>query len=325
MMREIAQTNGRKRQAMFCDGNQELVAKGLGWFSVGLGAAELFAPGGVAELIGVRNNKTMRALLRTYGVREMAAGVGILSKQRPAGWLWGRVAGDVVDLVTLGAALTSYRSNRARVATAAAAVIGVSALDVFCGKQLTEKSSHGRVDTSILVNRSPEEVYRYWRQLENLPTFMSWIESVQVTGDRSAYWKAKGPGGLKIEWDAQIVEDQPDSMIMWRSVEGSDVRIGGRVRFEPAPGGRGTYVKQQLQYSMHRAPLTHKILALFGDVPVRIVLENDLRQMKQILETGEIIKSDSSVHAGMHPAQPPSSEELSGQIAEHSILQPSLA
>jgi hypothetical protein len=108
------------------------LARFLGWFSIGLGLAEVLAPRAVAEVSGVRS----RGLLQFYGLREIAAGVGILTSPRPAGWLWGRVAGDALDLATLGAAMTRPE-DAGRALAAAVAVAGVTALDVICATQLS--------------------------------------------------------------------------------------------------------------------------------------------------------------------------------------------
>src|SRR6202011_4476173 len=162
--------NGNWRRRDSQAGNGERLANALGWFSIGLGLAEVATPGKVAELIGVRNQDRTRAVLRAYGLREIAAGIGILSRPQPAGWLWGRVAGDLLDLSSLGSAMTSSRSNRARIGAATAAVIGVTALDVRCALQLQRSSANGgsgksgavRATKTIIINRSPEEVYRFW-------------------------------------------------------------------------------------------------------------------------------------------------------------------
>jgi uncharacterized membrane protein len=111
---------------------EDRFASGLGWFSIGLGLAEMLAPEAMARLTGVPEQK---ALLRMLGAREIATGIGILSRPRPAGWLWGRVAGDAMDLTLLTAALLSPRSDRGRTAASAAAVIGVTALDLLCSLQ----------------------------------------------------------------------------------------------------------------------------------------------------------------------------------------------
>jgi hypothetical protein len=110
------------------------LARALGWFSIGLGLAEVLAPRALADLTGVRRP----GLLQAYGLREIGCGIGILSSARPAGWLWGRVAGDALDLGTLGAALAEADGeHRGRAPAATAAVAGVTALDVLCGLQLS--------------------------------------------------------------------------------------------------------------------------------------------------------------------------------------------
>jgi uncharacterized membrane protein len=308
--------NGDQRERDSQNDNAERLANALGWFSIGLGLAEVAAPRAVAQLIGVKDEDKTRNVLRGYGMREIAAGIGILSRPQPAGWLWGRVVGDLLDLSSLGTALGSSRSNRVRVGAATAAVIGVTALDVRCALQLQRGSANGRtakigdvrVTKTIIVNRSPEEVYRFWHDFANLPTFMKHLESVEITGDNRSHWKATGPGDKPVEWDAEIVDDQPNARIAWRSLEGSDIDNSGSVQFERAPGGRGTLVRVELQYSPPGGVISATLAKLFGEEPGQQV-DDDLRAFKQVLETGEVAKSDASIHRGMHPAQPPISEE----------------
>ena len=210
------------------DGNLERIATGLGWFSIGLGAAEMFSPGILSRIIGVRNKTANRALLRFYGARELAAGIGILTQRKPAGWLWARVAGDMVDLSTLGLAFASSRTSKPKLIASTAAVAGVTALDVYCGQQMNRKTGWGgttregnvRASRSVIIDRSPEEVYRFWRDLSNVPKFMTRLESVESTGERTSRWTAKGPGGRSIHWESEIVDDQPNSFFSWRSVQG---------------------------------------------------------------------------------------------------------
>jgi hypothetical protein len=110
------------------------LARGLGWFSIGLGLAEFLAPQAMARLTGVPHPR----LLQLYGLREIAAGIGIFSNPRPAGWLWARVAGDALDLATLGAAMAEDDGEgRTKAWIAAAAVAGVTALDLMCAAELT--------------------------------------------------------------------------------------------------------------------------------------------------------------------------------------------
>lgn len=313
------QTEGRNGDRRYGDSHKndaERLANALGWFSIGLGVAEVAAPQAVAHLIGVKDQDRTRKVLRGYGAREIAAGIGILSRPQPAGWLWSRVAGDLLDLSSLGSAMTSSRSNRARVGAATAAVIGVTALDVRCALQLQRGSANGgttkngaiRVTRTIIVKRSPEEVYQFWHNLSNLPTFMKHLESVQVSGHNRFHWKATGPSSKAVEWDAEIVDDQPNSRIAWRSLEGSDVHNSGFVQFERAPGGRGTLVRVELHYTPPGGVVGATVAKLFGEEPGQQI-DDDLRAFKQVLETGEVAKSDASIHRGMHPGQPPSREE----------------
>lgn len=114
------------------------LARFLGWFSIGLGAAELLAPRALSRITGGNRED----VLQFYGAREIVTGIGILYTSRPTGWLWGRVAGDAVDLATLGANLrTGNREQRRCALVSAVAVAGVTALDVLCSTQLTAASA----------------------------------------------------------------------------------------------------------------------------------------------------------------------------------------
>lgn len=310
-------SNGQ--QNLIPNGNGERLASALGWFSIGLGVAELLAPTALAKLIGVKDRSRTRNLLRIYGVREIAAGVGILTQPQSAGWVWSRVAGDLVDLSSLGSALNSSRSNRGRVGTATAAVLGVTALDVLCAQQLSQDSANGGavqnrsihdVTKTIIIDRPAEEIYRYWRDLSNLPGFMKELESVQVLGNTRSHWRARAAAGKTVEWDAEIVDDQPNSSIAWRSLEGSDFENSGSVRFEHAPGDRGTLVRVELRYTPLGGVIGAGIAKFFRAEPGQQI-EQDLRSLKQLMETGEIAKSDASIHRGMHPAQPSQAKRAS--------------
>jgi uncharacterized membrane protein len=241
--------------------------------------------------------------MRTYGVRELAAGIGILSQERPVNWVWSRVAGDVVDLATLARARATSRGRTA----ATAAVLGVTALDIMCATQLTRadggKEPGVHVRKALTVNRPVEEVFRFWHNFENFPWFMKHLESVQVTGSRRSHWKATGPAGTSVEWDAEMTEDRENELISWRSVAGSDIENFGTVRFVAAPGRRGTEIHVDLRYSPPGGKAAAFFAKLFHEEPGQQVQE-DLRRFKQIMEIGEVVLSDASAHGGMHPAQP---------------------
>jgi uncharacterized membrane protein len=281
---------------------------GLGWFSIGLGLAEVIAPGALAEMIGVRSRPKNRMLLRLYGLRELAAGIGILTNPRPAGWLWARVAGDAVDISSLVSAVGGRKNDTGKVGIALASVVGVTALDVYCAQELSSGEERGsgasassRLVRTIIVERPIEEAYNFWHDFENLPRFMTYLQSVRYTSDRQTHWIAQGPAGAPVEWDAEITADEPNRMIAWKSVEGSAFDNSGSVRFERAPGNRGTLLRVEVDYSGNRAAAAlGKVLQM--DVGRRIM--HDLRNFKQVLEIGEVTQSEASVHPGMHSAQP---------------------
>ena len=287
------------------------LAKGLGWFSIGLGLAELLAPRAIASISGVSKRRT--SLIRLYGLREIASGITIFSQQNPAGGVWSRVAGDALDLASLGAAAASPDSNKGRLAFATANVLAVTALDVICAKQLSNGKQGIHAKASCIVNREPEEVYTFWRSFENFPRFMRHVESVQDRGDGRYHWVVKGPAGTTVEWDAMIVADDPGTVITWRSLEDADVDNAGAVRFERAPGGRGTIVKVNLEYNPVGGVLGATVAKLFGEEPSQ-QLDDDLRRFKQVLEIGEVVVSDATLlgtsYFEQRPARPAASEEL---------------
>jgi uncharacterized membrane protein len=278
----------------FEDFDGEQLARGLGWFSIGLGMVELLAPRALARFLGTGSHGV---LFRVMGLREIGSGVGILTQRRPAGWLWARVGGDIIDLIALGSALTSKHAKPANIAIAAAAVTGVTALDLRCAEELSygrlaiARPTNVNVTKTLLINRPADELYREWRDFQKLPRFMKNLESVEVTADNHSRWTARGPAGKKIQWDAEIVEDKPGERIAWRSLEGATVNNSGSVRFEPASGERGTLVTIEMQYSPPAGAFGATVAKLFGRAPQQEV-EEDLRRFKQMMETGEIITTE---------------------------------
>jgi uncharacterized membrane protein len=143
-----------------------------------------------------------------------------------------------------------------------------------------------KVEKSVTINKSPEELYRFWRNFENLPRFMDHLESVHVTGGNRSHWVAKAPAGSSVEWDAEIYNEKENELIAWRSLEGADVASAGSVHFQAAPGGRGTEVKVVLKYDPPGGVVGATIARLFGEEPSQQI-EDDLRRFKQVMETGE--------------------------------------
>ena len=206
------------------------LAIGLGWFSLALGAAEILAPRQLARMIGVPATERTAKLFRAYGAREIAAGAGILARPDESKWLWSRVGGDALDLATLGAAAREERSDPTRLALAAAAVAGVTALDLIAARRVDE--SHDDFP-DFTVKMSDEQAITVKTSLEMVET--AWVE-----------WCASGLSKLKNNY---------------------------AVRFEPAPGARGTEVH----------------LSGGGSTGM---LREELRRFKQRLETGEVPISD---------------------------------
>ncbi len=271
---------------------EEKLVIGLGLFSIGLGLTQLIAPRKVSKAIGVKKNDK---LMRAFGAREFSNGVGILTRKKTGAWLWGRVAGDVVDLACLGLALRSRRTDKAKLAVAAAAVAGVTAADIYAAQrtskhdQLGTKKIHLR--QTVIIDRPAEELFDFWRHFDRLPIIMNHLESVEMIGHNRSRWVAKAPAGMHVEWDAEIINEHPNELIAWRSLEGADVDNAGTVRFEPAPGGRGTLVKVEIDYVPPAGVLGQKVAKLFGENPEKQV-SIDLRRFKQLMETGEIARTE---------------------------------
>lgn len=141
-----------------------------------------------------------------------------------------------------------------------------------------------KVEHSVVVNRPREEVYRFWRRLENLPRFMDHLESVTMLDENRSHWVAKAPGGTRVEWDATIHNEIEDELIAWRSLPGSDIDNAGSVHFTPADGG--TEVRVVLSYDPPAGRVGAAVARLLGEEPGRQV-EEDLRRFKQVIEALE--------------------------------------
>jgi uncharacterized membrane protein len=297
--------------------NLEGLARGLGWASLGLGAVQLSAPDMVRRVSGVDDSSLSRVMVPVVGVRELFHTVVLLGSRRPGPWVWTRVAGDVMDLATLGCAVSSRRGKRRRRAmTATGAVAGITAVDLYTAIRAGRRPwAYGlSLHAAITVKRPRDEVYGFWRDLENLPRFMIHLRSVQVIDQRRSHWIAMGPAGKDVEWDAQIVEDRPEELIAWRSAAGARVRNSGSVSFTDAPGGRGTEVRVELRFDPPGGILGAAFARMLGEHPDQQV-RDDLRRFKQVMETGEVVRSEGSpegVHAIRQLRQRPAQPVMSG-------------
>jgi uncharacterized membrane protein len=290
--------------------------RGLGWLSVGLGIPPLVTPGGFGRALGVGDAPRHRAAAAFVGVRELAAAAGLLGQENPI-WLWSRVGGDLMDLTMLAIALKNHDGRGpSRTAAATAAVAGITGLDVYAAVTRSRKPVPMEVHGTTTVARSPQETYDLWRRLEGLPRFMAHVDEVRTIGNGRTHWRVSAPLDISVEWDAEIIDDVAAEHISWRSVEEADIRNAGDVRFEPAPGGRGTEVHVTLTYDMPGGKLGGTVSRLYGEDP-RQQLDDDLRRFKQVAETGEVVRSEGAPGGKrarhefpQHPAQPLSRDEL---------------
>jgi len=144
-----------------------------------------------------------------------------------------------------------------------------------------------RVDRAVTVNKPRFEVYSFWRNFENLPSFMDHLERVRHTSDKVSHWVAKAPMGASVEWDAELINDVPGELIAWKSLPGADVHNAGSVHFRDTAGNRGTEVRVEIRYLPPGGPLGAFFAKLLGEGPDSQI-ESDLRRFKMMLETGEI-------------------------------------
>jgi uncharacterized membrane protein len=197
-------------------------------------------------------------------------------------------------LAAVGGAL-AYRGVSGHCALYEALGVDTATPEQAQPKDFFERGVH--VEESVTIERSREELYQFWRNLENLPRFMGNLEDVQVRDDQTSHWVARGPAGKRIEWDARIINDQPNELIAWKAVEDADVPNTGSVRFVRAPGGRGTQVKVRIEYLPPAGQVGKAVAKMLGKAPGQTVRE-DLLRFKQMMETGEIPTGHGQPAAG---------------------------
>jgi uncharacterized membrane protein len=206
--------------------------------------------------------------------------------------------------VVVGAAFAAYGLTRRSVAGTAAALFGTAVVwrglsghchlyealgistwtDADDGRDVSVPYGRGiRVEKIVTIHASPEDLYRCWRNFENLPRFMSHLKSVTVFDDKHSHWVAKGPAGTEAEWDAEIINEIPNELIGWRSVDGGNLRNAGSVHFKQATGNRGTEVRVVLRYDPPAGRVGAAVAKIFGRDPAREV-QQDLRALEQLVE-----------------------------------------
>ena len=203
--------------------------------------------------------------------------------------------GDTANWASLigGGALVLYGLSQRSLRGALMALAGGGLVyrGVTAQKEATDTNQTIKVEKTVTINSSPEELYRFWHDFENLPRFMKHLKFVKVYDEKRSHWIANAPLGNSVEWDAEIINDQENHLIAWASVEGADIDNSGFVRFQPAPNGRGTEVKVVIEYNPPGGAIGAAVAKLFGEEPEQQI-GDDLRRFKQIIEAGEIATTE---------------------------------
>jgi uncharacterized membrane protein len=151
-----------------------------------------------------------------------------------------------------------------------------------------------KFDESVTIMKPADELYRFWRRLENLPQVMRHLVAVTDLGGGKSHWVAKGLAG-NVEWDAEIITERENELIGWRSLEGSSIDTAGSVHFVKAPGSRGTEVRVSLSYIPPAGQIGDKIASFFSRDAESQVRE-DLRRFKRVMEAGSLPTTEGQPH-----------------------------
>ncbi|XZN90910.1 MAG: SRPBCC family protein [Microcoleus sp.] len=185
----------------------------------------------------------------------------------------------------------SQRSLRGALLAAAGGGLAARGLGIGEELKLPDMPQSIKVEKTVTINKPADELYRFWRDFENLPRFMKHLKYVKVIDESRSHWIASAPMGNSLEWDAEIVREEENRLIAWASVAGAEVENSGFVRFQPAPEGRGTEVKVVLEYNPPGGAITATVAKLFGEAPQQQIAD-DLGRFKQFMETGEIATTE---------------------------------
>lgn len=292
----------------------------LGIAGIGMGLAELAAPGAVGRAIGIGDRPARRLAMRLMGVRDLALAIGGLGRYRPQPWLWARVAGDLGDLAFMAWTLRSlrkrpFRRRSSRLPLALGVLAGVAILDTVTAVRATRAARalprqrwHEQPRVALTIDRMPEEVYDFLRDPQNLRRFVSNIESVRELASDRLELTFHRPLGRSFRCLVNVVDDTRGRSLTWiASTESGGAFCSGSVRLARAPGERGTEIR--LALDTQEGPggaLGAAILRLWSKEKVR----NDLRRLKQLIELGHLAESDASIHRGPHPARPSARREV---------------
>lgn len=192
-----------------------------------------------------------------------------------------------LGLAALGGSLL-YRGTTGHCHAYAALGVNTAADKSETGEKTIAERGGTRVEKQITINRSPKEIFEFWRNFENLPKIMNHLEAVTVLDDKRSHWKAKAPLGTSVEWDAEIVDEQKNRRIAWQSLKGADVDNAGSVTFSGTNNGRATDVVVSLEFVPPAGALGAAVASLFGENPQQ-QLDEDLRRFKQTMEQNSAV------------------------------------
>jgi uncharacterized membrane protein len=199
--------------------------------------------------------------------------LGLSHRSRPGNWL----AAAAAPLVHRGLSGHCYVYS----------AIGRNTARKFETREALSADRGVHVRETVRIERPVAELYRFWRQLDNLPRFMKHLERVTDLGGGRSHWVAKGPGDFTFEWDAEIINEMENQVIGWRSLPDSDVITAGSVTFKPVRNGQSTEITIHLQYTTAGGKVGSAVASMMGREPSQMIRE-DLRRLKQIVEAGEI-------------------------------------
>jgi uncharacterized membrane protein len=216
--------------------------------------------------------------LIAYGVRRRDSAGGI-----------GALVGGAFVLRGATGSCPVYRALGVSTGSAEA-VLGAPRPDVTGLAATVNARKAVKVEYAVIIRAPRHELYTFWHNFENLPRFMEHLVSVRVESPTRSHWVARAPAGTTVEWEAELVNDIPDTLIAWKSVPPMDVPNAGSVHFEELPGGRGTMVRVVLDYEPPIGKFAAVLARMFGADPAREVAE-DLRRFKRIMEAYEVATS----------------------------------
>jgi uncharacterized membrane protein len=214
---------------------------------------------------------------------------------------WERIASLAAGAALIYLGIKQQRGNRLATSTGvgliARGVTGYCPVNAAIGRDASRSNTKValagprgvHVYESITINRPPAELFRFWRDFSNLPRFMEHLEDVSIVSPTRSIWTAKAPVGMRVKWEAEVINEVDGELIGWQSTENADVATAGSVRFVPAMGG-GTEIIVHLQYEPPAGKLGSLVASMFGEEPSQQI-RADLRRLKGILETGDVARS----------------------------------